>query len=505
MSLRFSLMGPVRAWRDDREVPLGPRQQRAVLAALLLNNGTWLPNEQLVSMVWDDPTPSAVTALRTYVYKLRRTFPELDLRSVDGGYSLHAELVLGEDEPLEGLRGRYFDAQRARLREQQVRAREDRLRRSLDVHELRRFVADHPLRERPRGLLMYALFRDGRQAEALEEFHVARRVLRDELGVEPGPELREMHQAILLGNPRLLGKPEQLPPDLADFTGRAREIDEIVAALPGVVGLAGLHGSGKTALAVHVAHRIKERYPDGQIFVRGDDVAGQLLRAIGADGGDAATWREKARHKRLLVIIDDVTSGVQDFVTPGSAYLLTSVPRLNALPGVHWVKVGGFTPDESLRFLRTGLGARVDAEIANAQELADALSHMPSALRVLRGKIAARPMWTFEMVLQQMARERALGGAIPSDCAAVLSPLVRARAALTPVEELAIIGIAQRDADRVTVAEAAEVLDAEPGAAELVLEALADVHLIEPVVLGVYAVPRFVRLYFGVRATALAC
>jgi len=107
MSLRFALTGPVRAWRDDDEVPVGTRQQRSVLAALLLNNGTWLSNEQLVSMVWDEPTPSAVTALRTYVYRLRRTFPELDLRSADGGYVLTAEIVRTEGEPLEGLRTQF--------------------------------------------------------------------------------------------------------------------------------------------------------------------------------------------------------------------------------------------------------------------------------------------------------------------------------------------------------------------------------------------------------------
>src|ERR1041384_2462306 len=116
MSLRFSLMGPVRAWRGDEEVDLGPRQQRAVLAALLLNNGIRLSNDQLIGMVVDAPTPSALTALRTYTYKIRKALPELDLRSKDGGYTVRAELVDDcRGEPLEGLTGTYFEAQRVRL------------------------------------------------------------------------------------------------------------------------------------------------------------------------------------------------------------------------------------------------------------------------------------------------------------------------------------------------------------------------------------------------------
>jgi DNA-binding SARP family transcriptional activator len=116
MSLRFSLMGPVRAWRDDEEIDLGPRQQRAVLAALLLNNGIRLSNDQLIGMVWDDPTPSAVMALRTYMYKIRKLLPELDLKSKDGGYTLRAEIFDDcRDEPLTGLTSTYFEAQRVRI------------------------------------------------------------------------------------------------------------------------------------------------------------------------------------------------------------------------------------------------------------------------------------------------------------------------------------------------------------------------------------------------------
>ncbi|HEX8866255.1 MAG TPA: BTAD domain-containing putative transcriptional regulator, partial [Lentzea sp.] len=295
MSLRFSLMGPVRAWRDDEEIELGPRQQRAVLAALLLNNGIRLSNDQLIGMVWDDPTPSAVMALRTYTYKIRKLLPELDLKSKNGGYTVRAELIDDcRGEPLEGLRGSYFEAQRVRLGEHRLKAREEWLERELDTLELQKHVAAHPLRERPRALLMYALYREGRQAEALDHFHQARALLTEELGLEPGPELRRVHAQILKGDLDLPRRPEQLPPDLPDFTGRAQEIAQALRTLPGTIGITGMHGSGKTALATRIGHLVKNRFKDGQIFVRGNDVANELLRAVGVEnpaGDKAALWR----------------------------------------------------------------------------------------------------------------------------------------------------------------------------------------------------------------------
>lgn len=510
MSLRFSLMGPVRAWRHDEEIELGPRQQRAVLAALLLNNGIRLSNEQLVGMVWDDPTPSAVMALRTYMYKIRKMLPELDLRSRDGGYTVRAEIVDDcRGEPLEGLRGAYFDAQRVRLGEHRLKAREDWLERELDVLELQKHVAANPLRERPRALLMYALFHEGRQAEALDHFHQARALLNEELGIEPGPELRKVHEQILKGDLRLPRRPEQLPPDLADFTGRAAEIARILDVLPGTVGITGMRGSGKTVLATRIGHLVRNRFPDGRIFVRSHDVANELLRAVGVEnpsGDKAALWREKARGKRFLIVVDDVqdAASVRDLVVPGSAFILTSVRRLNVLPGVTWVKIAGLTERESHEFFRKILDPRrIDAEPEHAEVLLDRVSRLPNPIRVLGGKLSARPHWTIEMTLRQMERESKLGNAVPVDCAATLAPLIRAEQDLTDDERHLLMCFARRDADVIDIHEAAEMSGGDPGAIELVLESLADVHLIEPLVLGRYRLPQFVRVYFGLRTPAL--
>lgn len=510
MSLRFSLMGPVRAWRDEEEIDLGPRQQRAVLAALLLNNGIRLSNDQLIGMVWDDPTPSAVMALRTYMYKIRKALPELNLKSKDGGYTLHAELLDDcRGEPLEGLNSTYFDAQRVRLAQHRLKAREDWLERELDVLELQKHVGMFPLRERPRALLMQALFRDGRQAEALDHFHQARALLNEELGLEPGPELRKVHAQILKGDLHLTRRPEQLPPDLADFTGRAQEIAQALRTLPGTVGITGMYGSGKTALATRIGHLVKHRFKDGQIFVRGKDVANDLLRAVGVEnpsGDKAALWREKARGKRFLIIVDDLqdAASVRDLASPGSAMIITSVRRLNELPGVTWLKIAGLADQEAHEFLGKILGpARIAAEPEQTREVLERMSAMPNAIRVLGGKLAARPNWTITMLLAQMERETRLGNAIPSDCRAVLGPMIKAEQQLGDEELHLLRCFSRRETDVIDICAAAEMTGVEPGVIEYLLEALADVHLIEPLVLGRYRLPRFVRIYFGWRAPAL--
>jgi DNA-binding SARP family transcriptional activator/ABC-type dipeptide/oligopeptide/nickel transport system ATPase component len=510
MSLRFSLMGPVRAWRDDEEIDLGPRQQRAVLAALLLNNGIRLSNDQLIGMVWDDPTPSAVMALRTYAYKIRKALPELDLKSKDGGYTVRAELVDDcRGEPLEGLTGAYFEAQRVRLAQERLKAREDWLERELDVLELQKHVAANPLRERPRALLMYALYRDGRQAEALDHYHQARALLNDELGLEPGPELRKVHAQILKGDLTPPRKPQQLPPDLPDFTGRTQEVAQALKVLPGTVGITGMHGSGKTALAVRIGHLAKHRFPDGQIFVRGKDVANELLRAVGVEnpnGDKAALWREKARGKRFLVVVDDVADAdsVRDLHTPGSAMVLTSVRRLNELPAVTWFKIAGLTEREAHELFRKTLDPkRVDAEPERAAEVLARVSYLPNPIRVLGGKLTSRPQWTLEMLVRQMERETKLGNAVPSDCRAVLAPLDKATRQLTDEERHLLRSLTRQDRDVINVCEAAELFNGDVACAEMLLESLADVHLIEPLVLGRYRLPRFVQMYFGLRTSVL--
>ena len=372
--LRFQVLGPVRAWRGDRPLPLGPPQQRAVLAMLLLHAGRPVSVPQLVDALWDErPPPRAVGTVRTYISRLRglleperapRQHAQL-LLSSGGGYAirlpgealdaagfeerlatarrlrragdtagayeqLRGALALPEGVALAGLPGPYAQRQRDRLTELCVTAQEELFDCGLElggqsgppgdsIAGLRAFAAEHPLRERTQALLMLALHRAGRRAEALGVYAATRRTLDAELGTGPGAELRALHGELREGGgsygragpgtgrpgtgpgarrgtgpgagrasgptpnapqiaPQIVPPspvPAQLPPDIADFTGRTEAVADLASALRGaargrapvVATLSGLGGVGKTALALHVAHSVRACFPDGQLYV----------------------------------------------------------------------------------------------------------------------------------------------------------------------------------------------------------------------------------------------
>jgi DNA-binding SARP family transcriptional activator len=251
--LRFELLGAVRAWHRDAELDLGSPQQRGVLAVLLLARGRQVSVQALIDALWGDRPPrSAVSTVRTYILRLRRCLDLVAVRAGDeairlvgDGYSLQPgaavldlalfeervrdaraardeqdsaraaglfrdALALWQGMPLAGIAGPYARAQRARLAELHAAAAEDSLAADIDsgahqdaVAELRILHDSDPMREKLTELLMLALYRSGRQADALAVFDDSRRVLRDELGIDPGPALRQMHQRILQTDTRL--------------------------------------------------------------------------------------------------------------------------------------------------------------------------------------------------------------------------------------------------------------------------------------------------------------
>jgi len=245
----FSVLGPVRAWRGGAELALGHPKQRAVLAALLVREGAQATLEDLIDGLWGEQAPAtAAKVIRSYIYHLRLVLgrdgaghitsagggyaldpgPQLDLALFTGlaararqargaGHRAAAAarfaegLGLWAGTPLAGVPGPYAAAQRTRLGELRLTVQEEHLACAVDLGsydqaaaELSALVAGHPLRERLRELQMHALHGAGRQAEALEAFRQAARVLRDELGIDPGPALRQMHQRILSADPALL-------------------------------------------------------------------------------------------------------------------------------------------------------------------------------------------------------------------------------------------------------------------------------------------------------------
>ncbi|MFJ5921059.1 BTAD domain-containing putative transcriptional regulator [Kitasatospora sp. NPDC092948] len=501
--LRLCLLGPVQAWRGERELELGPPQQRALLAALALRARRIVSVDELLDALWEEPPARAAAIVRTYVSRLRRVL-EPDrvqptvLVSSGSGYVLRLpadcmDVEVFEDrvaaagraralgdtagalgllreacglwhgEPLAKLPGPLAQAHRARLVERRLNAVQACLEAELEtgrhaeaVGELTMWVSQYPLLEPMRELLMLALYRGGRQAEALGVYADVRRALLEQLGVEPGPRLRELHLGILSGDPKLavpaappappleagggpagsaLLPPAQLPADISDWTGR----DELCAALCAdlapdgpampVVGVSGLGGVGKSTLAVHVAHAVGGQYPDGQLYVNlrgagafpadpGEVLAG-FLGALGVADAvvpqgtaeRAALFRSRVAGLRVLIVLDDARDTQQiGPLLPGSrtcAVLVTSRAWLSGVAMTRQVGLEPLTPEESVRMLTAIAGEpRVSAEPAAARRVAAACGFLPLAVRTAASRLAARPAWQLSHMADRLASER---------------------------------------------------------------------------------------------------
>jgi DNA-binding SARP family transcriptional activator len=321
--LELGVLGPVRAVRDGREFELGGPKPRAVLALLLVDAGRVVPAEYLAEVLWRGaPPPGAAKTLRSYVSRLRSLLdPEAALVAQGGGYAIRVQpdqvdaarferlVVAGREalgrgeaaaaadgfgEALALWRGRALAdvaeveplaLEAARLEELRLVAVEGRAEADIErglaaevTGELERLVAEYPVRERLWRLLVLALYRAERQADALAAYRRARQLLAEELGIEPGEELRALEEAVLrqeVPAPATAAVTRTLPRDTARFTGRAAELGRLLgdvagAAIGGVVGICaigGMAGIGKTTLAVHAAHQLAERFPGGQLFL----------------------------------------------------------------------------------------------------------------------------------------------------------------------------------------------------------------------------------------------
>jgi DNA-binding SARP family transcriptional activator/tetratricopeptide (TPR) repeat protein len=307
-------------------------------------------------------------------------------------------------------------------------------------------VHDYPLVEPLIEALIRALRAAGRTAEALDCYATARRRLAEELGVEPTAELQQLHVLLLRGDPdpvRVADPPEaaggplgpicQLPPDVVDFTGRSAQSRQIVELLVDqatpVVVLSGPPGVGKSALALHIAHQIRQRFPDGQLFVSlagastqprvPSDVLGDLLRVLGVDPGSipdrldqrAALWRARLADRRILVVVDDAAGPAQIRPlrpgTAGCAMLVTSRNQLAGLDAAALVAVDCLSRDDAIQLLGRIAGSRRMTEARPAvEDLVAACGRLPLALRIVGAKLAARPSWPVERLARLISDER---------------------------------------------------------------------------------------------------
>ena len=315
------------------------------------------------------------------------------------------------------------------------------------VGELAELVEEFSLRERLRGQLMLALYRCDRAAEALRVYRQARRTMIDELGIKPSERLQQLEYAILTCDPALdppaapiriqpvkQRVPSLLPADIADFTGRARHVEQIGRHLTDsgegrlaapVVVITGQGGVGKASLAVRAAHGVAGHFPDGQLFA---DLHGgtaypvgpmQVLerflrrwvcRAAGTRGLDerAEVYRDLLADRKILVVLDDAAGeGQVSPLLPGTqaaAVLITSRHPLTGLAGARHVEVGVFDAGQSLELLGRIVGTgRVQAQSRAAAAVAGQCGYLPLALRIAGARLAARPHWSIEQLADRLA------------------------------------------------------------------------------------------------------
>ncbi|MDQ0987047.1 BTAD domain-containing putative transcriptional regulator [Streptomyces sp. V2I9] len=474
-------------------------------------------------------------------------------------------------EPLTESPGEWAASVRARLVEDHRHVREERIRLELElgrhadlIGELRELVVENPLSEGVVGSLMLALHRSGRHSEALELYRMTHARLRKGLGLEPGPGLRALHQRILeqdrgLAGPRTeavtLGSPSPAPPapappipsaappaqppsgpagrnnlprDTRDFTGRSEELallrqavsDADGYALPLVV-LHGMPGIGKTALAVHAAHRLAGDYPAGHLYVDLHGFSGRrpvdpaealalLLRAAGTGAalpdtldGRAAAWREWTAHNRVLVVLDNVRDSAQVRpLLPGSAgclAIVTSRNRLSTLDGAVSVPVGPLSAREAAAlFSRIAGPARTARDPEALELLVDACGRHPLATTLLAGRFRHREIWDLRHLLERLAQSSdPLDGL---DEEVFVSAFRFSYAELTADTRRLLRLLALHPGPDVTAAAAAALSGSEPGHSgtgdvQRDIEELLDGHLLTEPSLGRYQLHDLTRAF----------
>ncbi|AXU17165.1 winged helix-turn-helix domain-containing protein (plasmid) [Streptomyces clavuligerus] len=502
--VEFQLLGPVEVRDEGRPIALSGSKMHTALAALLLARGRVVSDERLSELLWGLRPPATRNAqIYTHISRLRqRLGPSVGLTRRQPGYRLvtdGAHVDAFEFERLERLGRTALEERRfaqaasvlrraldlwqgpalgnvtpylaevelPRFEEARMSVLEDRIGAELALgrhgpltSELTWLVGEFPLRERLRAQLMTALYRCGRQAEALHVYHEGREVLTEELGVDPGSDLTAAYQAVLSRELDNLPQPARvvlqeppagaaaplvtLPSATADFTGRTAELDQVrerLAPSPGhrptAFGprrllVSGMPGVGKTALAVQAAHTMAEEFPDGLLHLRlraadgtpadcGDVLTG-LLRQLGesperlrAPDGDRLRLddlihrcRTLTAGRKLLVLLDDAVNELQLEpllpATADAAVLVTSRNQFSMGPGSWTVTLEPLTTEESFGLLAAVIGdARVRAEPEAAREVVEACARLPLALRAAATRLAVRPHWPVARLARRLA------------------------------------------------------------------------------------------------------
>ncbi|MEV0306426.1 AfsR/SARP family transcriptional regulator [Nonomuraea fuscirosea] len=594
--MEFKVLGPLRVRSGDVVPALGPRKQRLLLAVLLGHPHGSFRADYLVDALWGSaPPPSAAANLRLYTRGLRVILgPDRVLREGGAGYRLDVDCAevdacrfvasvregqeaLAAEDPVRARRvlstalelwqGPPFvdlsaesalSEERSRLEEWHLVALEQRIEADLRlgqdaslVAELSTLVNRHAFRERLWSHLMLALYRSGRRADALETYRRARGVLVDELGLEPGPELRSLERAVLTSDPKLDRSrrtdtadvpdvpdvpagppvPAQLPGSPLGFVGRDDEIDRLneITAGAGVVAVVGPAGVGKTALAVRWAQLTRHLFPDGQLFadLRGFGaetplhpglVLERFLRAL-----DVPPWRIPAEteergavfrslmaDRRMLVVLDNAASAAQvRALLPGAARVLTLVTsrlRLDGLATTHGVprlSLGPLPMADAVALIRGRLP--YDGRVAGAEKLAELCDRNPLALRIAASRLE---MSTYASAVAELVAEMADERgrldrlAVDEDEISVRAVL---RASLRQLSEPArrmfrLLGL--HPGPKPSLAVATALMGGTAGETREFLGRLVSAHLLRPVSGDHYVMHDLVRIYAHERCLA---
>jgi DNA-binding SARP family transcriptional activator len=568
-------------------------KHRQLLAALLLRANTAVTFEQLVADLWGGDAPrSARGNVKTYVSQLRalvdgigtngggylvRAEPrDLDVTAFDAllqrglkdlaagdpdgaGTHLEEALVLWrgqalQDIPLHGdlaFAHAHLEEKRLTCVEELMGVRLLQGRHTEVLAQLRPLVAAHPLHERLWALQMTALYRDGRGAEALDAYRTLRGHLVDQLGVEPSSEVQALHQRILERCPSLdprarsraplresataTATPQQLPIDMGGFghPDLSRETERLLTPrerpAPPVVVVTGSPGVGKSALAVHAAHRLTGEFPDGQLYV---DLHGGVLGARPLDPYDALSgflWALGVRDlpaeceeaasclrtvlsgRRVLLVLDNACSAAQVRPllpsAPECAVIVTSRHLLPGLPGGGRIRVPVLPCERAVGVLAHLTGGR-PVDRRTADRLAHLVGCVPLGLAAVAALLAARPDWSPDDLAARLADEETRLALLDSDDFRVSRSLGSSHAALAETgheESARALCLLSTGAGRVfDLAEAAGLLGVPEPEADRVLGPLLLTHLLDSPAQGRFRVPELVRLHARAQRSRVA-
>ncbi|MFC4529279.1 AfsR/SARP family transcriptional regulator [Sphaerisporangium dianthi] len=593
--MRLQVLGPMRFWTGSDWAPVPGPRPRTLLALLTIDMGRPVSTAHMVSELWPaNPPATAPTLIRGYVSQLRRALGDLGDDTIltrPSGYEMPSApeatdvslfdaltsqgstaLVKGAAEEAHRLlsqalalwRGEpYSDAlltsraaaEVSRLGERRLVATEAHIEAGLLcgrghelIHELQCLTSEHPLREGLWAQLMRALYAADRRAAALDSYRRARQALVGELGLEPGPDLRELHQAILEGSPLPGPAPAHTPAprgrasdapapaslplelrrDVAAFIGRQQDLASLQRLMTGsrrssAVVITGAGGMGKSALAIHLAHRLRDHFPDGQLHLclqgtgeglkplQPAEALSRMLRALGVAPADvpaepdeaAARFRSLTSGRSMLVLLDNAVDAAQiEPLLPGDpcAVLVTSRRSLSTLDGtVHLLN--NLSEQESLLLLGRLAGEeRITTDPDAALRIVRYCEGLPLAVRIAGARLAARPHWPLRWLADRLSSEQHRldelqidGLAVRSAFAVSLHDLEADPSGRDQSRLFRLLGLSHRP--YVTGPLAAALTGTTVDQAEWLLEKLLDARLLESLEPSSYRMHDLMRLF----------